>query len=69
MDTMKLSKNEMKKVLGGADSGSTCSTTCNNGETITVNCTGGCIAADKQYVACTGPNENKKETCNDFKLK
>ena len=67
MDTMKLSKNEMKKIFGGVDTGSTCSTTCSDGESITVTCTGGCVAADKQYVSCTDPNENNQKSCKDFK--
>jgi len=60
-----LSKNEMRNLLGGAQSGSTCSTTCKDGTVISITCTDGCISSNGQYVSCT--TENKKKTCSDYK--
>jgi len=70
MKSLKLSKNEMRQVLGGVGSqGSTCSTTCKNGETISITCKGACMASNQQYVMCTDENENKSKDCPDFKVR
>ena len=61
----KLSKNEMKYVLGGAAavaSSTTCSLTCSNGKVISITCkTCGCKSMTT-YVNCTGG-----EGCNERK--
>jgi hypothetical protein len=63
MENQKLSKNEMKKVLGGASGGpvgAACSTTCKNGSPISItDCLGTCIAIDQQSVHCSDPNKDK----------
>ena len=64
MENSKLSKNEMKKIMGGlvfgGDTGpktTSCSTTCSNGQTIAITeCKGVCYAKDKEYVSCTVNN-------------
>ena len=56
-----LSKNEMKKVLGG-QSGSTCSTTCKDGTTISITCnTGGCVASHGNFVECREEYGKRKD--------
>ena len=62
MKNFKLSKNEMKQIFGGAQvgAGSTCSTTCKGGNSISVTCSGGCTTSDKEWVACTGTEDNSK---------
>ena len=59
MTNSKLSKNEMKKVLGGVGATS-CSTTCKDGSTITSStCKDGCVATDGVSVICLGGGESK----------
>jgi len=54
MENSKLSKNEMKNLLGGAQSGSTCSTTCADGTKISITCDGTCSATTGVSVLCLG---------------
>jgi len=69
MTNSKLSKNEMKKVLGGTGSTS-CSTTCKDGSTVSITgCIGTCMAEDKQYVTCSGTNNSLTKYCPGVKEK
>ena len=68
MDTLKLSKTEMKKVFGGVlGNSSTCTVTCDNGTSISITCNGSCTATTGVSVGCTGgtykycPGKNPNE--------
>ena len=76
MENSKLSRNEMKKVLGGALSGTTgqvngveevtCSTTCPDGKPISITCSSGaCVAINGKSVSCGG---EKKECASSSNL-
>ena len=63
MEKFNLSKNEMKKVLGGAQNNSTtCSTSCKNGTTISITCVGPCWAESQVKVFCSTGEEKKCPT-------
>jgi hypothetical protein len=63
MENTKLSKNEMKKVLGGASGlmESNCSTTCKDGSSVSItDCNGTCVATYQVSVICVEqPSKNK----------
>jgi len=59
MKSSKLSKNEMKQVLGGVGSqGSTCSKTCPDGTTVSITCTASCYTDDKGAHCSTGETKS-----------
>jgi hypothetical protein len=67
MEKMKLTKNEMKHVLGGAVNASTCTLVCANVKTVKVTCNCGCRSMTT-YVTCTGGEGcNDREDCESTK--
>jgi len=48
-----LSRDQLKKVLGGGASGCSVSVTCSNGETISCSCSSGTCSAGDGAIACT----------------
>ncbi|MCL2313448.1 MAG: hypothetical protein FWC41_13410 [Firmicutes bacterium] len=53
MEIVKLTKNELRHVLGGAGQTTKCSTSCADGTSISVTCEGGCTATPNVSVTCT----------------
>ena len=68
MTNSKLSKNEMRKVLGGVGSGnSSCSITCKDGTTISITCNSSCSAVNEKYISC--PDTGVTQYCPDGGIK
>ena len=47
-----LSRTSLRSISGGFGGESTCSTTCSDGKTASVDCKGGCSTSDGNYAGC-----------------
>ena len=55
---------EMRMIMGGYSASTDCSTTCPNGDTISItDCNGSCTATDGVSVKCVGSTQTLEKSC------